>query len=114
IENRYVLLLDPMLGKYPLLKYLILKKHYLIFIFKIYKATGGSAIKAIEVLISYGVKEDKILFLNLIAAPEGIQAVTSKFSKLKIITAFIDQGLDEKKYIIPGLGDFGKSDWKEL
>ncbi|CAG8564244.1 14269_t:CDS:2 [Cetraspora pellucida] len=86
IENRYVLLLDPML------------------------ATGGSAIKAIEVLISYGVKEDKILFLNLIAAPEGIQAVISKFSKLKIITAFIDQGLNEKKYIIPGLGDFGKSD----
>ncbi|KAF0447949.1 uracil phosphoribosyltransferase [Gigaspora margarita] len=83
IENRYVLLLDPML------------------------ATGGSAIKAIEVLLSYGVKEDKILFLNLIAAPEGIQAVTSKFSQLKIITSFIDQGLNEKKFIIPGLGDFG-------
>ncbi|CAG8814269.1 19963_t:CDS:2, partial [Racocetra persica] len=82
IEDRYVFLLDPML------------------------ATGGSAIKAIEVLISHGVKEDKILFLNLVAAPEGIQAVTSRFSKLKIITAYIDKGLDDKKYIIPGLGDF--------
>ncbi|CAG8479658.1 18059_t:CDS:2 [Racocetra fulgida] len=70
------------------------------------------SIKAIEVLISHGVKEDKILFLNLVAAPEGIKAVTSRFSKLKIITAHIDQGLDEKKYIIPGLGDFGKSDLK--
>ncbi|CAG8762983.1 39261_t:CDS:2 [Gigaspora margarita] len=84
IEDRYVLLLDPML------------------------ATGGSVIKAIEVLMSHGVKEDKILFLNLIAAPEGIQAVTSKYSKLKIITGFIDQKLNEKKFILPGLGDFGK------
>ncbi|RHZ75411.1 hypothetical protein Glove_214g25 [Diversispora epigaea] len=83
IESRYVLLLDPML------------------------ATGGSAIKAIEVLLSNGVAEEKILFLNLLAAPEGIIAVTSKFSKLKIITAFIDEGLDNKKYIVPGLGDFG-------
>ncbi|CAI2186857.1 5075_t:CDS:2, partial [Funneliformis geosporum] len=83
IESRYVLLLDPML------------------------ATGGSAIKAIEVLLSHGVKEDKILFLNLIAAPEGIDAITKKYSQLKLITACIDKGLDEKKYIIPGLGDFG-------
>ncbi|CAG8525720.1 6527_t:CDS:2, partial [Diversispora eburnea] len=82
IESRYVLLLDPML------------------------ATGGSAIKAIEVLLSNGVAEEKILFLNLLAAPEGVTAVTSKFSKLKIITAFIDEGLDDKKYIVPGLGDF--------
>ncbi|CAG8777438.1 4565_t:CDS:2, partial [Dentiscutata erythropus] len=82
VENRYVLLLDPML------------------------ATGGSAIKAVEVLLSYGVKEEKILFLNLVAAPEGIQAITSKYSKLKILTAYIDEGLNEKKYIIPGLGDF--------
>ncbi|CAG8633864.1 9380_t:CDS:2, partial [Paraglomus brasilianum] len=83
IDKRYVLLLDPML------------------------ATGGSAIKAIEVLMAHGVKEDKILFLNLLASPEGIKAVTSKHSALKIITAFVDEGLDEKKYIIPGLGDFG-------
>ena len=72
------------------------------------KATGGSAIKAIEVLLSNGVKEDKILFLNLIAAPEGIDAVTKKYSQLKIVTACIDKGLDDKKFILPGLGDFGK------
>jgi uracil phosphoribosyltransferase len=58
--------------------------------------------------LSHGVEEDKILFLNLIAAPEGIQAVTKKYSKLKIITACIDKGLDSKKYIVPGLGDFGE------
>ncbi|KAG9294149.1 hypothetical protein G9A89_021508 [Geosiphon pyriformis] len=82
IDKRYVLLLDPMLG------------------------TGGSAIKAIDVLISHGVREDRILFLNLLAAPEGIEAVTQRFSQIKIVTAFVDQGLDEKKYIVPGLGDF--------
>ncbi|CAJ0769067.1 24036_t:CDS:1, partial [Entrophospora sp. SA101] len=70
--------------------------------------TGGSALKAIEVLLEYGVLEDKILFLNLLCCPEGIKAVTEKYKKLKIITSFIDQGLDEKKYIIPGIGDFGK------
>ena len=58
--------------------------------------------------MSNGVKEDKILFLNLIAAPEGIDAVTKKYSQLKIVTACIDKGLDDKKFILPGLGDFGK------
>ncbi|ORX37858.1 uracil phosphoribosyltransferase-domain-containing protein [Kockovaella imperatae] len=83
ISERYVLLLDPML------------------------ATGGSCMKAIEVLLSHGVKEERIIFLNLIAAPEGIHNVCSKFPKLRLITAWVDQGLDNHSYIIPGLGDFG-------
>ena len=58
--------------------------------------------------MSHGVKDDKILFLNLIAAPAGIQAVTKKYSKIKIVTACVDKGLDSKKYIVPGLGDFGE------
>ncbi len=41
-------------------------------------ATGGSAIKAIEVLIDNGVKEDHIIFLNIISCPEGIKALTEK------------------------------------
>jgi uracil phosphoribosyltransferase len=70
-------------------------------------ATGGSAIKAIETLIDYGVAEERILFLNLISCPEGIAAVVAKFPAMKIVTAEIDAGLDEKLYINPGLGDFG-------
>lgn len=80
---------------------------------------------AVEVLISRGVPEDRILFLNLIASPEGIEAFAKKFPKLRVVTAFVDEGLDEKKYIpgalhspffnllilssyiVPGLGDFG-------
>ncbi|KAM0494867.1 hypothetical protein ACHAPW_004563 [Verticillium nonalfalfae] len=70
-------------------------------------ATGGSAIMAVEVLKSRGVLEERILFLNLIASPEGVRAFTSKFPKLRVVTAFVDEGLDEKNYIVPGLGDFG-------
>ncbi|KAI3543192.1 uracil phosphoribosyltransferase [Colletotrichum costaricense] len=88
IAQRWVLLLDPMF------------------------ATGGSAIMAVQVLKARGVPEDRILFLNLIASPEGIQNFTAKFPKLRVVTAFVDQvssvilmGCDS--YIIPGLGDFG-------
>lgn len=83
IKNRYVLLLDPML------------------------ATGGSANKAIDVLIEHGVPEARILFLNLVAAPEGLANVFSKHPLVKVISAWVDEGLDERKYITPGLGDFG-------
>lgn len=83
ISDRYVFLLDPML------------------------ATGGSASMAVDVLISRGVPEERIYFLNLIASPEGIELFSQKFPKLNIITGVIDQGLDENKFITPGLGDFG-------
>ncbi|KAM0276354.1 hypothetical protein ACHAQH_006847 [Verticillium albo-atrum] len=83
IAQRWVMLLDPMF------------------------ATGGSAIMAVEVLKSRGVLEERILFLNLIASPEGVRAFTTKFPKLRVVTAFVDEGLDEKNYIVPGLGDFG-------
>jgi hypothetical protein len=56
---------------------------------------------AVEVLISRGVPEERILFLNLIASPEGIENFASKFPKLRVVTAFVDAGLDEKKYVGP-------------
>lgn len=80
---------------------------------------------AVEVLRAKGVPEDHILFLNLIASPEGAENFAKKFPKLRVVTAFVDEGLDEKKYlysshlitdyftdpytsyIVPGLGDFG-------
>ncbi|CAK7269999.1 Uracil phosphoribosyltransferase, synthesizes UMP from uracil [Sporothrix epigloea] len=83
IASRWVMLLDPMF------------------------ATGGSAIMAVDVLKSRGVPEERIVFLNLIASPEGIANFATKFPKLRVVTSFIDEGLDEKNYILPGLGDFG-------
>ena len=67
-------------------------------------ATGGSAIKAIEVLKDHGVPESRIVFLNLVASPEGLQAMYDAFPNVKCVTAWVDEGLNEKKYIVPGLG----------
>jgi hypothetical protein len=55
---------------------------------------------AIEVLKSRGVPEEHILFLNLIASPEGAQNLAEKFPKVRVVTAFVDEGLDEKKYVV--------------
>jgi len=83
IGSRHVLLLDPML------------------------ATGGSAIKAIEVLLEHKVDQSKIIFLNLIAAPEGIRAIEKHFPQITILTSAVDTRLNDRKYIEPGIGDFG-------
>ncbi|TFY53501.1 hypothetical protein EVJ58_g9421 [Rhodofomes roseus] len=72
------------------------------------EATGGSAIKAVEVLMEHGVPEDRIIFINLISSPEGLKTFSAKYPALRVITGWIDQGLNEKAYIVPGLGDFGE------
>ena len=54
-----------------------------------------------------GVKEEKIIYINLVSAPEGLEAVLTIFPGIRIITAEIDEGLNDRAYIIPGLGDFG-------
>lgn len=81
IENREVILLDPML------------------------ATGGSACDAIELLKGKGV--GKIKFLCIISAPEGLKRVTKEHPDVLIYTSCIDDHLNENKYIVPGLGDAG-------
>lgn len=52
---------------------------------------------AVDVLRSKGVPEERILFLNLIASPEGAEKFSQKYPKLRVVTAFVDEGLDEKK-----------------
>jgi len=71
-------------------------------------ATGGSAKAAIALLVeTYGVKTHKIIFANMITCPEGIQAMKNAYPDIKIVTACIDENLNEDKYIVPGLGDYG-------
>ncbi len=54
--------------------------------------------------MSKGVDEGKILFLSLIAAPEGIHMVCKKFPRVKVITSEIDEGIDESTFqVIPGV-----------
>ncbi len=68
-------------------------------------ATGGSAIDAISALKKRGAKNIKIM--GLIAAPEGIKAIIDAHSDVDIYVASIDEKLNEKGYIVPGLGDAG-------
>lgn len=81
IENREVIILDPML------------------------ATGGSGIDAITMLKESGAK--KIKFLCIIAAPEGIEKMQKIHPDVEIYCATIDEKLNENGYIVPGLGDAG-------
>lgn len=59
-------------------------------------ATGGSAKAAIGVLLDNGANEENIMFLNVVACPEGIEAILTAFPKVKIVTGEIDSGLNEK------------------
>ncbi|CAN5829292.1 uracil phosphoribosyltransferase [soil metagenome] len=68
-------------------------------------ATGGSATAAIEVLKEWGATRIKLI--NLIAAPEGVRAVEAAHPDVPVYTAALDRQLNEKGYIMPGLGDAG-------
>ena len=81
IDKRLVVVVDPML------------------------ATGGSSIDAISQIKSYGATNIK--FLCLIAAPEGVKALAEKHPDIESYCANVDEKLNEKCYIVPGLGDAG-------
>lgn len=81
IEERLVVVLDPML------------------------ATGGSAIDSISQIKKKGATNIK--FLCIIAAPEGIKALSEAHPDVEIICANVDEKLNDKGYIVPGLGDAG-------
>nr|GMC76368.1 uridine kinase-like protein 3 [Ipomoea batatas] len=83
IAERHVLLLDPILG------------------------TGNSAVEAISLLLKKGVPESKILFLNLISAPQGVHMVCKRFPRIKMVTSEIEMGLNKDFRVIPGMGEFG-------
>ncbi|MEI9962954.1 MAG: uracil phosphoribosyltransferase [Limisphaerales bacterium] len=68
-------------------------------------ATGGSSVAAIDLLIEQGAKHIRVV--NLVAAPEGIRTVQKSHPRVPIFTAAVDKKLNEKGYIVPGLGDAG-------
>lgn len=68
-------------------------------------ATGGSAVFALNLLRDAGARNLRLICI--IAAPEGIAEVERHHPQVHIYTAVIDQGLNEHKFIVPGLGDFG-------
>lgn len=68
-------------------------------------ATGGSAVATVDILKRWGVT--RIKFVGLIGAPEGIQAMQTHHPEVPIYLAAIDDHLNERGYIVPGLGDAG-------
>ncbi|MCY7700226.1 uracil phosphoribosyltransferase, partial [Bacillus safensis] len=68
-------------------------------------ATGGSAVEALNSLKKRGAKN--IRFMCLIAAPEGVEEMQKHHPDVDIYIAALDEKLNEKGYIIPGLGDAG-------
>ena len=81
IAERDIIILDPML------------------------ATGGSAVAAIQFLKNYECRSIKLM--NILAAPEGIQAVRTAHPDVDIYVAAVDEKLNDHGYIVPGLGDAG-------
>ena len=68
-------------------------------------ATGGSAVAAIKAVHQWGVPNVKLL--SMIAAPEGLKVVGQAYPDVEIYVCAIDQGLNERCFIVPGLGDAG-------
>lgn len=68
-------------------------------------ASGNTAIAAISRLEEHGARNIKLV--SLVAAPEGLDAVTRAFPDVAVFTAAVDQRLDDRGYVIPGLGDAG-------
>jgi uracil phosphoribosyltransferase len=81
LASSFVLMIDPML------------------------ATGGSAVAALQLLREAGAAHVRIVCI--VAAPEGIATVEQHHPEVSIYTPVVDRGLNEHKYIVPGLGDFG-------
>jgi uracil phosphoribosyltransferase len=83
IEGRLFIVVDPML------------------------ATGYSAVAAVDLLNQHGVQDDQIRFMALVAAPEGMAVFSERHPAVPVFVASLDECLDERAYILPGLGDAG-------
>ena len=81
LRSSFVLMIDPML------------------------ATGGSAVAAIRLLREAGAEQIRVVCI--VAAPEGIRTVEQEYPDVSIYTPVVDRCLNDHKYIVPGLGDFG-------
>jgi uracil phosphoribosyltransferase len=70
-------------------------------------ATGGSSCATLEILTKQGIAQRNILFVAVIAAQQGLDVVKNAFPGITTIVAAVDKELNPKKFIVPGLGDFG-------
>lgn len=81
LHGKYTLCLDPML------------------------ATGGSASQGISLVKAR--EPERVVMVSIVAAPEGVAKLQADHPDVNIVTSALDEGLNDRKYIVPGLGDFG-------
>ena len=70
-------------------------------------ATGGTLDQTLQLLTQRGLTPDRLRIISIIAAPPALQRLNDKYSGLVIYSATIDEGLDDRGFILPGLGDAG-------
>lgn len=70
-------------------------------------ATGYSAVAAVDLLNENGIPDERIRFLALVGAPEGVEVFEKAHPKVRLYLAALDDHLDDHAYIVPGLGDAG-------
>ena len=70
-------------------------------------ATGNSLLESVRLYVEKGVPIQNIKAISIISAPEGVENLQKHFPELEIITATLDECLNEKGYIVPGMGDAG-------
>lgn len=77
----------------------------LVFLLDPMLATGGSAVMAVDGLMGLGARQVRLL--SIVAAPEGVEHLSQHVPNAVVFTAALDRELNDRKYILPGLGDFG-------
>ncbi len=92
VSRIYYQKLPELAGKFPLLLDPML-------------ATGGSAAQALDLIKEAGGRDSRMVCV--VAAPEGVKVVADRHPEVRIFTAALDEGLNDRAYIVPGLGDFG-------
>ncbi|MEU6082730.1 uracil phosphoribosyltransferase [Streptomyces sp. NPDC047108] len=70
-------------------------------------ATAGSALAALDVLRDSGVQDERIVLINFLASPQGLERVGRAAPAVRIVTSAVEDGLNEHAFMVPGIGDFG-------
>lgn len=82
-------------------------KDYKVILMDATVATGAAAMMAIRVLLDHDVAESNILIVSLLMAESGVHAIAYAFPKVQIVTTAIDPEINDKFYVLPGIGNFG-------
>ena len=82
-------------------------KDYRVILMDATVATGAAAIMAIRVLLDHDVAEENVLLASLLMAESGVHSIAYAFPRVKIVTSALDPVINEKFYVLPGIGNFG-------